>query len=94
MAVFVAFVAVVAVAALPPIDRPDAVPVMFVPTRADGVPRLGVVKVGDVDNTTLPEPVELVKVGACAAAPVPVEVTNWGVVEVLPAKNRVVLEAD
>ena len=74
MPVFVAFVAVVAVAALPPIDNPAAVPVMFVPTSVDGVPRLGVVKVGEVANTTLPDPVELVKVGACAAAPVPVEV--------------------
>ena len=63
MAVFVALVAVVAVAALPPIDRPDAVPVMFVPTKADGVPKLGVVRVGEVAKTTFPEPVEPVKVG-------------------------------
>ena len=60
----VALVAEVAVAALPPIDNPAAVPVMFVPTSVDGVPRLGVVKVGEVANTTLPDPVELVKVGA------------------------------
>jgi hypothetical protein len=52
------FVAVVAVAALPPIDKPEAVPVMFVPTKADGVPNAGVVKLGEVANaTTVPEPV-------------------------------------
>ena len=61
---FVAFVAVVAVAAFPPIDNPDAVPVILVPTRAEGVPKFGVTKVGEVDKTTLPDPVEPVKVGA------------------------------
>ena len=57
VATLVAFVAVVAVAALPPILKPDAVPVMFVPTNVLGVPKLGVTSVGDVANTTLPEPV-------------------------------------
>ena len=47
-AAFVAFVASVAVAAFPPILRPEAVPVMFVPTKAVGVPRAGVTKVGEV----------------------------------------------
>ena len=73
--VFNAF-AVVAVVAVPPIDKLEAVPVMFVPTKVDGVPKFGVTKVGEVARTTLPEPVELVNVGACAALPVPVEVKN------------------
>ena len=34
-----------------------AVPVMFVPTRKEGVPRLGVTKVGEVSSTILPVPV-------------------------------------
>lgn len=55
---FVAFVALVAVAALPPMLNPAAVPVMFVPTKADGVPKLGVTRVGLLDSTTLPVPVE------------------------------------
>jgi hypothetical protein len=56
----VAFVASVAVAALPPILKPAAVPVMFVPTKAEGVPKAGETKVGLSDNTTLPVPVEVV----------------------------------
>jgi hypothetical protein len=52
--------AVVAVEALPPIERPDAVPVILVPTNALGVPKFGVVNVGDVLNTTDPEPVDVV----------------------------------
>ena len=40
-----------------PAVRPAAVPVMFVPTRAEGVPSAGVTNVGDVDITTLPVPV-------------------------------------
>jgi hypothetical protein len=40
-----------------PAVRPAAVPVMFVPTKADGVPRAGVTSVGDVANTKEPEPV-------------------------------------
>ena len=31
-----------------PAVRPEAVPVMLVPTRVEGVPRLGVVRVGEV----------------------------------------------
>ena len=38
----------------------EAVPVMLVPTKVDGVPKFGVTKVGDVDKTTLPEPVAVV----------------------------------
>lgn len=48
---------VVTVAALPPIFKAVAVPVMFVPTNALGVPNAGVTKVGDVFKTTLPVPV-------------------------------------
>jgi len=68
-----ALVANVAVAAFPPIERPDAVPVMFVPTNALGVPNAGVTKVGLVDNTTFPEPVLVVTpVPPLAAGKVPV----------------------
>ena len=65
----VAVVAEVAVAAFPPIDKPAAVPVMFVPTKAVGVPRAGVTSVGLVAKTTAPVPVEVVP-------PVPPEVTG------------------
>jgi hypothetical protein len=53
-------VADVAVAALPPIESPDAVPVILVPTNALGVPKAGVTKVGELDNTLFPEPVDVV----------------------------------
>jgi hypothetical protein len=43
-----------------PAVSPAAVPVMFVPTRAEGVPRAGVTRVGELDSTTLPVPVEVV----------------------------------
>lgn len=49
-----------AVAALPPMLKPEAVPVMLVPTNEDGVPSAGVTNVGLFDNTTLPVPVEVV----------------------------------
>ena len=68
----VAVVAVVAVAAFPPIFKPAAVPVMFVPTNAEGVPKAGVTKVGEFDKTTLPVPVEVVTpVPPLATAKVP-----------------------
>jgi hypothetical protein len=41
-----------------------AVPVMFVPTKALGVPRAGVTRVGDVANTFAPVPVSSVKAAA------------------------------
>jgi hypothetical protein len=70
----------VAVAALPPIDRPDAVPVIFVPTNALGVPNAGVTKVGDVLRTTEPDPVDVV-------TPVPPEVTARAVDKVTEVKD-------
>ena len=41
-----------------PAVRPEAVPVMLVPTKAEGVPKAGVTSVGEVDKTTPPVPVE------------------------------------
>jgi hypothetical protein len=43
-----------------PAVNPAAVPVIFVPTKVDGVPRFGVTKVGLVANTKAPEPVSFV----------------------------------
>jgi hypothetical protein len=43
-----------------PAVKPEAVPVMFVPTKADGVPKAGVTSVGDVANTAEPVPVSSV----------------------------------
>jgi hypothetical protein len=43
-----------------PAVRPEAVPVMFVPTKADGVPRAGVTNVGEVAKTKEPVPVSSV----------------------------------
>jgi hypothetical protein len=43
-----------------PAVRPEAVPVMFVPTKADGVPRAGVTKVGLLAKTKAPDPVSSV----------------------------------
>jgi hypothetical protein len=40
-----------------PAVRPAAVPVTFVPTKADGVPRSGVVSVGEPAKTSAPVPV-------------------------------------
>jgi hypothetical protein len=40
-----------------PAVRPAAVPVMFVPTSVDGVPRFGVTRVGLVAKTAAPVPV-------------------------------------
>jgi hypothetical protein len=44
-----------------PAVKPEAVPVILVPTRADGVPNAGVTKVGEVANTLLPVPVSSVR---------------------------------
>ena len=54
--VVVALFKPLAAVAVPDVN-PDAVPVMLVPTNADGVPRAGVTKVGDVARTTEPDPV-------------------------------------
>jgi hypothetical protein len=43
-----------------PAVKPEAVPVMFVPTKADGVPSAGVTKVGEVAKTNDPVPVSSV----------------------------------
>ena len=64
MVAFVAVVARVAVAALPPILKPAAVPVMLVPTKAEGVPSAGVTSVGLVAKTAEPVPVSSVKAAA------------------------------
>jgi hypothetical protein len=50
----------VTVPALPPILNEAAVPVMLVPTSAEGVPRFGVTKIGEVAKTAAPEPVSSV----------------------------------
>jgi hypothetical protein len=55
-----------------PAVKPEAVPVMLVPTNVEGVPRFGVVNVGEVANTTLPLPV----VAVMPSAPVPPDVVT------------------
>jgi hypothetical protein len=58
-----------------PAVKPAAVPVIFVPTNALGVPSAGVTNVGDVDNTVLPDPVLVVTpVPPFATASVPAKV--------------------
>jgi len=47
-----------------PAVRPAAVPVMFVPTSAEGVPKAGVTSVGLVANTNAPVPVSSVTAAA------------------------------
>jgi hypothetical protein len=64
----------------------DAVPVRLVTTPADGVPRFGVIRVGEVLKTTLPDPVDVVtpvppfKTGSVPDTPVvkgsPVQLVN------------------
>ena len=54
---FAVIVTSVANAAVPPILRLDAVPDIFVPTNALGVPNAGVTNVGEVANTNTPVPV-------------------------------------
>jgi len=71
-----------------------AVPEMFVPTNAVGVPRSGVTKVGLFDSTTLVVPVEdATPVPPLATASVPASVTTpvvavLGVNPVVPAENE------
>ena len=47
-----------------PAVKPDAVPVIFVPINAEGVPKAGVTSVGLVANTLAPLPVSSVKAAA------------------------------
>ena len=67
--VAVEFVPPLAIGNVPvtPVDSGN--PVAFDNTTALGVPKAGVVKVGEVDNTTLPEPVaEVTPVPPCATS--------------------------
>jgi hypothetical protein len=65
-------VAVVAFVALPTVKL-AAVPVIFVPTKALGVPSAGVTSVGEVLRTTFPDPVdEVTPVPPLATGRVPV----------------------
>ena len=50
-----------------PAVNPAAVPVMFVPTKADGVPRSGVVSAGELAKTSAPVPVSSVMTPASSA---------------------------
>ena len=43
-----------------PAVKPAAVPVIFVPIKKVGVSKAGVIRIGEVDKTTLPVPVEFV----------------------------------
>ena len=54
-----------------PAVNPEAVPVIFVPTKALGVPKAGVTRVGDVARTTEPLPVV---VAAEIAVPLPCKI--------------------
>ena len=69
-------VTVDAVVALPTV-KDAAVPVILVPTRAEGVPKAGEISVGDVLSTTAPDPVLLVTpVPPLATGRVPVTVVT------------------
>jgi hypothetical protein len=60
-----------------PAVSPAAVPVMFVPTKALGVPRFGVTKTGEFESTTFVVPVLVVTpVPPLATAKVPATVTT------------------
>lgn len=88
----VAAAAVVAVAALPPMLKPAAVPVMFVPTRAEGVPKAGVTNVGLVLRTLLPVPVEVVTpVPPLATGRIPENPTASVVRKLVPLLNTATL---
>jgi hypothetical protein len=81
----------VPVALIPPTGKPVA----FVSVTEVGVPNTGVTKVGEVDKTLLPEPVEVVTpVPPLATAKVPAKVTApvvavEGVKPVVPAEKEV-----
>jgi len=70
--VAVEFVPPLAIGNVPVTPVVTGKPVAFVNTTALGVPKAGVVKVGEVDNTTLPEPVaEVTPVPPFATGKVP-----------------------
>lgn len=72
--------------------KPVAVPVMLVPTRAEGVPNAGVTRVGEVLKTTFPVPVDVVTpVPPFATANVPAIVMTPLVVTGPPLKVRPVV---
>ena len=50
-----------------PAVSPAAVPVILVPTKVLGVPRLGVIRVGELANTASPVPVSSLKASASPA---------------------------
>lgn len=52
-----------------PAVRLAAVPVMLVPTRAEGVPSAGVISVGESARTGAPVPVAVVQTGNADAPP-------------------------
>lgn len=87
----VRFVPPLAVGKVPVTPVVSGKPVTFVIVPDAGVPSAGVTSVGELARTTFPVPVDEVKVGDCACVPVPVEVTNCGVVVVLPASNPTAL---
>ena len=75
-----------------PAVRPEAVPVMLVPTRVEGVPRSGVTRVGEFENTKLLVPVSSVTVearlaldGVCKKSLMPVAILE----KILPRKLKV-----
>ena len=76
-----------------PAVKPAAVPVIFVPTRVDGVPRFGVTSVGELLNTTetvpvlLDTPVPPLETFSIPANVIPPEVGVLGVNPVAPALN-------
>ena len=72
-------VAVVAVAALPPIESHEAVPVMFVPVREEGVPP------AQLNNTGAPAEPTLTARAVHTPVPRPVIEPTAGVIVVLPA---------
>ena len=63
-----------------PAVSPEAVPVIFVPTRAEGVPRAGVTRVGDVANTSAPDPVSSLITPASSAEVVAAKAESLSVV--------------
>jgi len=75
-----------------PAVKPDAVPVMFVPTSADGVPSAGVTNVGELAKTSAPVPVSSVTAAARLADDgVPSHVATPVPNDVMPVPPRATL---